>query len=1237
MKKIYNLLLMVAMFIIAGGAQARYWTSDFTPVTSVEQDKPYVIFLGSVDYEGDNRAYLCVDQTMTATYASPTDNVWYFEKGTQVEGTWRIYCKDAEGNKHYIARQASVGQGFTTTVASRINEFRLEPAVYAADAADAEANEYEYYTTQENADPEVHMMLVDINGTSYLQCANANSKAGYGVNRAQNTWIIMGAQPMETQGYLDAIVVSLFGEEGFDAEAFDTGINPGQYNEEAVQQLAAAYEAAMAAVGTASDEEAEKLADELIAAYDYFKHNGYVPFGEGYYILTTFRHSQGVLFDNTGNVAGATGHMYTTTDPAVAITHTQNGTQFSIGDWDIYNPEEDEEWMKLGPAAYFVWHVTAAADQPGMYYFQNHATGNYIGGAPKNDDGSLKASNAPILVTAEAEAAYNMEPTQNRDENDNICWTMYSDQLTKKAAWGNETWKFGGLHAPGDVLNLVTWNAEADGSCWYPRAVSEEMLDIIDNAGKQPQLNATLKSVYERTETAVEGSKTYSIFNSGTTEVAEINKIASIEPDGLVTSEEQITTNSVRPNDGAGIAGLVDGDFDTYYHSTWNNDYAPEKIEVVDPEDPENMIEVYAPEYLAFDLLKGYTDVTIKWYGRKASNANEHLGLPTKVRVSASNDGEEWVVVNEETEFNYTPLNDAHRVVVEGEDPQHRVYTGYLPIHMETAYQYVRFELLENHRGAKYTLSTENYPSQLYMNASEVRVYEGIIYEYAYNPAESKYESVPQAVRDEVAKQMGVAKTELEDELATEGTIEALQAAYEAFVAALPEPENVRTALAAAKAIAEEGAENEEEKLPGYFEEGAAAALSAALEGITITGASSVEECNAALAAIDAALAAYEAKMIQPEDGTYYFLRSQTHGGQDWFDSLSEENKTEENMERQVTYYADNDYVGMRNGEAYNIGWGAEQYSDDVENGRYAAYVWQMQKNEDGTFSLRHALTGFYMAYNDKAAVYLAPAAQKATFTVKSAHKPGVVNIAFEEGLFLNAQPGTNNVVTWGSANGYDNSAFFLTETDEVEAGKTTNIDFTTSENVRCVVMPMDVTVGAGEYYRALGQSVDGGKYYAEFKAAAKDEKIPAGTPFLFRPTEGKARFAFGTEFVTEGKTENGLRGVLEAYKVRMEGYCVLRNSTINKEVVSEYVWANNETVIAAGQGYFGSEAPQVAYQSGDLQIACPDGAFSASIVDAINEVVAAPAVKATFDLQGRRVQQAAKGLYIINGVKVVK
>lgn len=1235
MKKIYNLLLMVAMFIIAGGAQARYWTSDFTPVTSVVEGTPYVIFLGSVDYEGDNRAYLCADQTMTTTYASPTDNVWYFEKGTQVKDSWRIYQKDAEGKKHYIARQASVGQGFTTTVASRINEFQLVPAVYAADAEEAEANELEYYTTQENADPEVHMMLVDISGKSYLQCANANSKAGYGANLAQNTWVVMGAQPMETQGYLDAIVTSLFGEEGFDAESFDIGIDPGQYNEEAVQQLAAAYEAAQDAVGTASDADAERLADALIAAYDNFKHNGYVPFGEGYFILTSFRHANGVLFDNSFDACGAGDKVRGAGADKLSLGITRVSNSHSVGDWDIYDPADDEAWMKLGPAAYFVWHVTKAEDKPGMYYFQNLATGNYIGGAPKNADGSLMASNAPVRPTVEAEAAYNMEPTSNKNPDGYTCWTMYSDELTKNGAWGGTTWAMGGLHAPGDELCLVTWDCETDGSCWYPRTVDDAMLDVIQNAGKQPQLNANLKSLVERAEAAVEGSKSYSVGEGGKINLAIQTFTADAE--GLVTSAEQISSNASDSEEGADLGFLLDGDATSMWHSNWHSG-----------QDPTDGYQ----HSIDFNLGKNVEEITIKM----ASRNGQYNGIPVHFNIYGSNDGETWEEVNVTTSEPGTDPESGEDIEIENggvdvtwfntkalnaEGEQSDALFGFLTT--KVGFSHVRLEVVHTGQGYVDFLTAKNKDlkgdGMTYFNLSEVRVLEGAhTYEMVYNPAESKYESVPQTVRDEVNKHIATGKTELEDELATEPTIEALKAAYEAFVAALPEPENVRNALAAAKTVAEEGAENEEEALPGYFQAGAAAALSAALEGITITGASTVEQCNAALAAIDAALAAYEAKMIQPTDGTYYFLRSATHGGQNWFESLSEENQEkEDNKEAMVTYYADNDYVGMRNGEAYNIGWGAEQYSDDVEEGKYAAYVWQMQKNADGTFSLRHALTNLYMGYNDKAAVYLVPADKKASFKVQSAHKPGIVNIAFAENVYLNAQPGTNNVVTWGVASGYDNSAFFLTETEAVAAGKTTNIDFTESENVRCVVMPMDVTVGTGEYYRALGQSVDGGKYYAEFKAAANGEKIPAGTPFLFRPTDGKARFAFGTEYVTEGKTENGLRGVLEAYKVRMEGYCVLRNSTINKEVVSEYVWANNETVIAAGQGYFGSEAPQVAYKSGDLQIACPDGAFSASIVESINEVVSAPAVKATFDLQGRRVQQAAKGLYIINGVKVVK
>lgn len=1226
MKKIYNLLLMVAMFIIAGGAQARYWTSDFTPVTSVEEGTPYVIFLGSVDYEGDNRAYLCADQTMTTTYASPTDNVWYFEKGTTVEGTWRIYQKDAEGNKHYIARQASVGQGFTTTVASRINEFRLEPANYAADAEEAESNELEYYTTQENADPEVHMLLVDINGNSYLQCANASGKAGYGVNRAQNTWVVMGAQPMETQGYLDAIVTSLFGDEGFDAEVYDIGNNPGQYNEEAVQQLATAYEAAIGGA-TAGDDEAERLADALIAAYNNFMQNGYVPFGEGYFMFESFRtlnsEHHGLLFDNMNDAARTKANKIPYADRYLDQIAVTNSSGTSVGDFDVFTDLEGEDWLNEEAAPYVIWHVTpAGTDEDGrqLYYFQNYRTKRYIG--------TIGGFNQAVNATEEPVNGYNMMPNPNVEGG----WVLYSPDLPVKNGW-----KFAGLHCPGDWNGLVAWDYLVEASAWKPWTVTEQQLSYLETSMVQTALNSELRSLYARTESAVEGSKSYAVGEGG--KVNATIQTFTAEAEGLVTSAEQISSNASDSEEGADLGFLLDGDVTKMWHSNWHSG-----------QDPTDGYQ----HSLDFDLGKNVEEITIKMASRNV----QYNGIPVHFNVYGSNDGESWEEVNVTTTEPGTDPETEEEIEVEvggvdvtwfntkalnAEGEQTNALFGFLTT--KVGFSHVRLEVVHTGQAFVDFLDADNKDlkgsgcEMPYFNLSEVRVLEGAhAYEIVYNPAESKYESVPQAVRDEVTKQMGVAKTELEDEQASQPTIDALQAAYEAFVAALPEPENVRAALTAAKAIAEEGAENEEEALPGYFQEGAAEALASALEGITITGASTIDECNAALAAIDAALAAYEAKMIQPADGTYYFLRSATHGGQNWFDSLSEEDKEkEDNKEAMVTYYADNDYVGWRNGEGYNIGWGGEEFESDVENGNYAAYVWKMQKNADGTFSLRHALTNLYMAYNDKAEVYLAPADKKASFKVQSAHKPGIVNIAFEEDLFLNAQPGTNNVVTWGAANGYDNSAFFLTEAEEVEAGKTTNIDFTQSENVRCVVMPMDVTVGAGEYYRALGQSVNDGKYYAEFKAAANGDKIPAGTPFLFRPTDGKARFAFGTEFVTEGKTENGLRGVLEAYKVRMEGYCVLRNSTINKEVVSEYVWANNETVIAAGQGYFGSEAPQVAYQSGQLQIACPDGAFSASIVESINEVVAAPAVKATFDLQGRRVQQAAKGLYIINGVKVVK
>lgn len=1228
MKKIYNLLALVMLFTFAGSAQAIYWekTGD-DPTTVPVEGTAYFIMPGNADYYADN-AYLSSTGEITTTLATSEQNVWYFEASTN--DRWKVYCL-IDGEKHYLAKAANAGQGFVTTTNSRINEVLIGEAVYAADATEAEEMGLEYFTKKESVDAGVEVLLIDV-ANSYLY--KNGSKGGWNSSADNaNTWCLLPAQEMSGTNYLDAVINEMF-PDGFDPDAYSVGINPGDYSEEALNALVEAYENANA--GSGDDAECIELANALRAAYDAMVAS-FVEFGEGYYIFTTLRSSTGAMFDNTNNVSGATKNMYTTTNPAIAITHTQvNGTQFSIGDWDVYDPENDDVWMAHAAAPYFIWKVIKS-DKEGMFYIQNWKTGRYIG-----TPGADKASNTPIPTVEEPNAAFNMAPAVYKNDAGETCWTFYSDELTKKSAWGGG-WDMGGLHAPGDVLNMVTWDSTKEGSCWYPRAITTEMLDQITELNQQATLNFNLKSLVNEVEAAIENAKIYAIFDTATGKPAEgLNVVESLlneegVADGLVYDPAQLYTNAQETSEGD-IANLVDGDLDTFFHSAWNSDGAPQQVVVIDPETGEPQIDeetgeevlAYPPHYIAFDLLEPQQAITVMWYTRNNKPADRPIG----VKVYASNDEteeseidgiyKEWTEIGE-NEF-YFDLNN--KVVVGSETSKSNV--GILAAQLGAQYRYVRIDVLTT--GG----NSGNYGK--FFNGAEVRVYSGIKYEYKYDEVNSPYEGVPAAIKDALNEKLELAKTELEDELATQPTIDALQAAYDNFMNNLPDPTTVNNLVKEALAQADAAEEGDG---VGYFAVGAAAELRAVAESINVTGTSSVEEILAALNKIKAAIAAFNGKLNKPVNGKYYYIKSATSAGENYYNGLTEENQTEANENRKVTYYADNDFIGTRNAEGFNVAWGAEELTDDIED--YLGYVWQSETNADGTFSLKHVLTGYYMGggYENNENVELVPADQKGKFDYQSAKVAGVVNLVFAEGVYLNAQPGTNNVVTWNSASGNDNSALTFEEAEAIADGADYIIDLSSKDGLRVMTLPVGVTVP--DYtvaYEVLGVKGEGENATIELKKLTG--AVEAGKPFIFNP-DGFAEAAFeGVKLgaVAEGKNANGLQGVLVATELNQEGFLVIQNQ-INRdkdgevtEVTTNAVLADKGQTVAAGRGFFSKELPATT-ETGDLSLACPDGAPTA-LASGIESIITRVAGKASFDLQGRRVQNTQKGLYIINGNKVI-
>ena len=562
------------------------------------------------------------------------------------------------------------------------------------------------------------------------------------------------------------------------------------------------------------------------------------------------------------------------------------------------------------------------------------------------------------------------------------------------------------------------------------------------------------------------------------------------------------------------------------------------------------------------------------------------------------------------------------------EGVEHNTRVGFFTTPL--GYSHLRFDVI--HSGSNNNKVTGDYYDQVnntetpYFNLSEIRVYDGDLkYEIAENKENSKYYAVSEEVRKQINDLIEVAKTELEDELATQETIDALKAAYETYKAQRPDAEAVMALVNEAKAQANAAEEGDG---VGYFAVGAGAELLAVAESINVNGSSSIEECNAAMDKIKAAIAAFNAKLNKPVNGKYYYIKSATSAGETWFNGLAEENQTEENENRKVTNYADNDFIGTRNAEGFNVAWGAEELTDDIED--YLGYVWQSETNADGTFSLKHVLTGYYMGgyEENNENVQLVPAEKKGKFTYQSAKVAGVVNLVFAEGIYMNAQPGTNNVVTWNSANGLDNSALSFEEAEAITDGAEYIIDLSSDSGLRVMTLPVAVTIPTKGCvaYEVLGVKGEGETATIELKTLTG--AVQAGTPFVFDP-DGFAEAAFeGVQFgaVSEAKNVNGLQGVLVNTELPGEGYLVLSGENA--------VLGDKGQNIGAGRGFFANEM-KATTETGDLSLACPDGAPTAAITG-IQSIITRNANKASFDLQGRRVQNTVKGLYIINGNKVV-
>ena len=135
---------------------------------------------------------------------------------------------------------------------------------------------------------------------------------------------------------------------------------------------------------------------------------------------------------------------------------------------------------------------------------------------------------------------------------------------------------------------------------------------------------------------------------------------------------------------------------------------------------------------------------------------------------------------------------------------------------------------------------------------------------------------------------------------------------------------------------------------------------------------------------------------------------------------------------------------------------------------------------------------------------------------------------------------------------------------------------------------------------------------------------LPANTAVIVKATPGNYTFTYTTETATV--ENNDLRGTLYNKNITEEAYVLGKDENdvayLGKAVMTDGAWLNN-----ANKAY--------------LPVTAGAGArflsFDFGTETAIESVESVENNAAVYDLSGRRVQKAQKGLYIVNGKKVVK
>ena len=1256
MKQVYKLLASAAVVLVGvTNLSARNWSPATNAVTQIEAGKKYAL-QGIVSAAGNNRYlqgtafteksylssdgvfefvpvegvkdaadnqvyYLKVSGKTKDQYVSVPGNKTFYTSSTN--RAWKVVVKEAvkqDPQKSYDW-QTTKDNGGDTTIVLRgkdayvresmadndgVNKFDLSTLTFT------DRNDAVVIVSYQSKNPKKKEQ--DAEYDFFLTNEAGDLSVNKGTNYSKNVWNIFEVEENNAKTSLNNVLDATFGE-GFDIEglvdptkkdAYVLGTDIGQYDAAKYAVLKDLYTKAKAAVDGGSElteTELDKLAEDLPKAFNEFKASG-KPLTEGYYIVESYRshketgYDGGALYDEGAVKPGAKRLLW---------TYKGGATTYKQGE------ELDHKSLK------FIWKVEKDDAHPGFFFFKNMQTERYIN---KSEPAGF---NQTVEMSNERLASYNIVANRNQAG----FFTFYSPDLWRGKGFGGATkdrWEFGGLHPGGDHERVVVWDWQAPASAFYARTITQEQIDKLLSVAQQGINNDKANALVNQAQAALDKGYAYMAVNEQGTrlEFANSGDFSKDNDPGLVTSADHLKCPMADKDEGKDLNFLLDGDANTFFHSTWHGGEDAWK----------------GNHFLQFQLEAPQQELLLKWVKRVHDNANG--GAPAKVTLwgtksdealdkgkeNKTNDaGEEVMDYDAWKKQGWDSLavstfNYPYAIKV-GEATKNN-YAGVAYFKVPAGYKNFRLEVVSRANGAG-----ADGNGNRFFYGSEFRVYKG-----AYDEVNSLNASVPKADIDALNAAIAKLNTEVKAEKATKESIEALQKAYDQFLKNYPEPKRVTDALAEAQKLSTSSVEGAE---VGYYKEGAKAKLEAVitsvktqLEAQVKTKAPNVEQINAYLAELNAGLAEFAKQLIMPEAGVYRIQSAsaeKTREGR----MITAINSSRESHLKMWGRVLDPNNKGV--------------YKDEDGFSSVLGAYWDVQKVENG-YTLKNVYTGLYAAPKSGQAV-MTQSETPYVFSVTFAKTPGCFNFVIKaddaeaKKIYVNAE--SDNLVLWNSAEGQDNSAFkFLPATEDLKKALDPEDGFRVYVQAKVAqIITLPVNAGFdpsnGQFYTVIGQD-------AESKiqlAAVTDNKLNAGQAYVYKPAE-KNESNFVTLYPTKdvnmdytklnpthtpGQAVNGLTPVFENTRLNEESGIFNRDHSL--VLLSE----PNESV-AANTGYF--DKMPVTDKKGDAELKAEDTITSLGRVVVLNGKAGKAGV---YTLSGVRVNNAnhlPAGVYIVNGKKQV-